>query len=435
MSFDHQTSESGRPSGLVYAFVVGTITVAAFIEVSKPPRAFAWVTYLCALAAVAVTGAAVVVGTAAAPVRDDTAGSADRLRRPGPAYQPEAGTGTGTAHERPIDPRSDSRQPTLTWPYPQRSTLPPPAAQVPSPRAVTALSAQDELSKAPKFGRGSSAHSKPWRIPARPFPNGIAADQAQVGPFAVRGASVVGPGHRCGGRGGSGSGEPRQDAYRIGRTLDDRFVVLAVADGISNAQRSDTGATVAASRAVQILRGMLDVHSDPAELDALAVFKQTAEHVANAAADRQAASRDVATVLIAAVLQVPDRPGASARGWAAWVGDSSGWILNAAGTRWEQRFGDTKNQGEYASNGVSSALPDSPEAVRAMEFDLRPGAAFALTTDGIADAWGNEAINRYFAQRWRAPLPAAEFLNDVDFDAPQRMDDRTAVVVWNGAGS
>lgn len=434
MSFDRRNPDPDDQAGILAGtFVVGAVVITAFLEVSKPPHAFAWVTYLCALAAVAVTGAAVVVGTAAAPAGDDGDQAADRTRR-GPEFR-TPGARSGAAFGRPAESRFAARQPNQAWPYPQHPASTTAIAPAPAPRTAMALVAQDELSKAPKFGRGSSAHNKPWRIPARPFPNGMAADQAQVGLFAIRGASVVGPGHRCGGRGGSGAGEPRQDAYRIGRSADDRFVVVAVADGISNAQRSDTGATVAASQAVQILRSTLEGVPDLAALDPLAVFKQTAEHVANAAADRQAASRDVATVLIAAILERPDRPGAAARGWVAWVGDSSGWVLDAAGKRWEHRFGDAKNQGEYSSNAVSGALPDSPEAVRAREFELPAGAAFALTTDGIGDAWGNEAINRYFAKRWREPQPAAEFLNDVDFDAPQRMDDRTAVVVWNGAAA
>lgn len=429
MSFEHRDTDSDHPGRLVGAFVVGAVVLVAYLEVSRPPRAFAWVTYLCALAAVAVTGAAVVVGTAAAPAADDAdhTDHTDHTRR-----------GPGS---RPAGPSFAPRQPNLAWPYPQgpasatATAMATATAPAPSPRPAMALAAQDELSKAPKFGRGSSAHGKPWRIPARPFPNGIAADQAQVGGFAIRGASVVGPGHRCGGRGGSGTGEPRQDAYRIGRSADDRFVVIAVADGISNAPRSDTGAAVAASQAVQILRSMLEGLPGLAALDPLAVFKQTAEHVANTAADRQASGRDVATVLIVAVLERPDRPGAAARGWVAWVGDSSGWVLDAAGRRWERRFGDPKNQGEYSSNAVSGALPESPEAVRVAAFELPAGAAFALATDGVGDAWEHDAVNRYFAKRWREPLPVAEFLNDVDFDAPQRMDDRTAVVLWNGAAA
>ena len=65
---------------------------------------------------------------------------------------------------------------------------------------------------------------------------------------------------------------------------------------------------------------------------------------------------------------------------------------------------------------------------------LAPGAALALVTDGIGDAWADPAgnVNEYFANAWRSPVPATRFTADVGFDAPQCLDDRTAVVVWNG---
>lgn len=451
----HTSGPAGGDARLPWAGIGALVVLLAFLEVSHPPRQYAWVVDLCALAAVTTAGAAVSEGMTAAP-----SPRTDRRRTPGGA---EAESSFRT--DQPAWHEQSRPAATVTAPYPAQqdpaNPLNPvspvnPASQpiivprpnvyqggtatvlAPAPAPVTASApipavaiSTEELSKAPKFGPGSKAHNVPWRVPEGPFPSGVAADQAQVGSLAVRGASVVGPGHRCGGNGGAEPGVPRQDAYRIGRTRDDSFLILAVADGISNARLSDTGANAAASYTVRVLRELLEAGPDIAGLDPAIVFKKVAEQVADTASARAVSGSELATVLIASVLTVPKRRGEAARGWVAWVGDSSGWVLDAEQKSWEQRFGDRKNQGEYASNALAAALPDHPEAVQAVEFDLRGGAALALVTDGVGDAWTRRRVNEHFAGRWRRPLPIAEFLNDVDFDAPQRMDDRTAVVVWN----
>ena len=420
MSQESQSPEPKGPARLTIVVTASVVIFFAFLEVSNPPRAYAWVVYMCALAAVIAAGAAVREGMTAAPgAPPDAVGtrggpeaeSSFRSSRQ-PGFEPQPQTAPYLGRQQPM-PRS---------PVGSRSER---AALLPATTTV-------ELSRAPRFGPGSQVHGVPWRVPEGPFPSGIAADQAQVGPLAVRCASVVGPGHRCGGSQGAEPGVPRQDAYRIGRTHDDGFLIIAVADGVSNARQSDTGANIAASYAVRYLREMLEADPDVAGLDAAILFERIAEQVAGAAAARTVPGRDLATVLIAAVLTVPEAYGEPARGWVAWVGDSSGWILDRNLQRWEQRFGDRKDQDEYTSNARTAALPHDSAAVQAVEFDLGDGTAFALTTDGIGDAWACRRMNDYFAQRWLRPLPAAELLNDVDFDARQRMGDRTAVVVWNG---
>ncbi|MBS2534214.1 protein phosphatase 2C domain-containing protein [Catenulispora sp. NF23] len=452
----HTSGPAGGNARLPWAGIGAIVVALAFLEVSHPPRHYAWVVYLCALAAVTTAGAAVTEGMTAAP-----GPRSDPRRTPGGAeavssfrtdqtswYEQSRPTATVTApysaRQDPANPVNSVNSMNPVSPASQPIIVPRPnayqggtatvPATVPTPVAASVAAVAittEELSKAPRFGSGSKAHNVPWRVPEGPFPSGVAADQAQVGPLAVRGASVVGPGHRCGGHDGAEPGVPRQDAYRIGRTGDDSFLILAVADGISNARLSDTGANAAASYTVRVLRELLEADPDIAGLDPAIVFKKVAEQVADTASARAVSGSELATVLIATVLTVPKRRGEAARGWVAWVGDSSGWLLDAEQKSWEQRFGDRKNQGEYASNALSAALPDHPEAVQAVEFDLRGGAALALVTDGVGDAWTRRRVNEHFAGRWRRPLPIAEFLNDVDFDAQQRMDDRTAVVVWN----
>ncbi|MEV6495002.1 protein phosphatase 2C domain-containing protein, partial [Actinoplanes sp. NPDC051633] len=135
----------------------------------------------------------------------------------------------------------------------------PPAAMIAAPRPLPAArgiraDAERRFPAPPRFDeRGSNAHAQPWLLPPHRSAPGIAADEAQVGDLSVRAASVVGPGHRC--------TEPvvaRQDAYQLGRDRASRFLVVAVADGISASRHADRGATVAAQRSVDALAGRLD---------------------------------------------------------------------------------------------------------------------------------------------------------------------------------
>jgi hypothetical protein len=258
--------------------------------------------------------------------------------------------------------------------------------------------------------------------------NGIAADEATVGAFTLRAASVIGPGHRC-----QQPADPRQDSYRIGRSRDSRYAIVAVADGLSSAHVSDAGATTASSRAVTLVREQLDKVGFH-RLDAKDVYARIADSIAGQAAGRGVATSELATVLITAVLQEPDADGA-AEAWVAWLGDSSGWLLDPGNRRWRFTSGDAKSRANaVASNEVRGHLPDTPNLVQDHYLRLLPDAALALVTDGIGDAWADPAgiVNDYFANAWRSPVPATRFVADVGFDAPQCLDDRTAVVVWNG---
>jgi len=302
-----------------------------------------------------------------------------------------------------------------------RASLLPPTPTLPRVSA-------DDL-QPPRFGSGAKAHLYPWRIPERTVQNGIAADEAQIAFFTIRAASIVGPGHRC-----ADPATPRQDAYRIGRDRDDRHAILAVADGLSSARLSDIGAAAAASHAVTLLREAVQLRPGIDGLEATRIYAEIAKSMTEQADARGAESRDIASVLITAVLEEPAEPGGDARAWAAWIGDCSGWVLLPGEKRWQFCIGDRKDSGfELATNEVASYLPDSPYQVRQHTFLLPPDSALALVTDGISDAWATlDEANRYFAKSWRRPRPAAVFLNDIGYDARQLVDDRTAVVVWNG---
>lgn len=387
----------GPLDGWGRAALFAAVTIGAFIEVSTEHRQYGRLVDAFALAAVALVGMAAVLGTEAA----------ETLARQRDQFEQETRRSTAVPVCRYVNG-------------------PPPQAQPARPRPF--LRERPTDLSVPRFGDGARAQGYPWLLPERTVQNGIAADEATVGAFAIRAASVIGPGHRC-----ARPAEPRQDSYRIGRSRDSRYAIVAVADGLSSAAWSDAGATTASSQAVTLLREQIEAVGFDG-LDIKELYGRIAESVAAHAAGRGVDTSQVATVLITAVFAEPDANGVAAA-WVAWLGDSSAWVLDPRGPRWLFSSGEAKDRAAaVVSNEVAGRLPDTPQLARGHYLALPPGAALALVTDGIGDAWADPAanVNEYFANAWRLPVPATRFTADVGFDAPQCLDDRTAVVVWNG---
>ncbi|MBF9068402.1 protein phosphatase 2C domain-containing protein [Streptacidiphilus fuscans] len=400
-------SRPGLMDGWLRAVVLVVVVAGSFVEVSLPHRQYGLLVDLFALAAVGVVGASAVLGSEAA---ETLARQRERLEQQ-PQPQPPSSA------EAPVCRFVNG--PAVQQPRPQPPKPKPFLRERPTDLSV------------PRFGEGARAQGYPWQLPERTVQNGIAADEATVGAFTIRAASVIGPGHRC-----AQPAEPRQDSYRIGRSRDSRYAIVAVADGVSSAAWSDVGSTTASSRAVTLLRERIDAVGFD-KLDAEEVFGRIAESVAGQAAARGVDSSQVSTVLITAVVAEPDANGV-AEAWIGWLGDSSAWLLDPQRPLWLFSSGEAKDRAAaVVSNEVAGRLPDTAHLARGHYVRLAPGAALALVTDGIGDAWADQEgnVNAYFANAWRAPVPATRFTADVGFDAPQCLDDRTAVVVWNGGRS
>lgn len=281
----------------------------------------------------------------------------------------------------------------------------------------------------PRFGRGSKAQALPWLLSAHTVYPGIAADEAQLGDLAVRAASVVGPGHRC-----EEPVVPRQDAYRLGRDDNGRYLIVAVADGVSSSRFAELGATVAVSAATNVLRDWLNAAPDLKNLAATEIFSGVAAQMADTATSRHLRDSDICAALVTAVIPACPAPGEREM-WVAWVGDASVWTLRD-GT-WTFVAGDDKRTKEgMESNAVAHVLPDSPLAVTSRSIRLQNGTMVGLMTDGVGDALATLGeANGYFARKWANPPPSTSFVNDVSYDAERFIDDRTAVAIWVGADS
>lgn len=281
------------------------------------------------------------------------------------------------------------------------------------------------LMRPPVFGGAPRAARLPWLLPTEPSQSGIAADEVRLGDLDVRAVSLIGASHRC-----EEPATARQDAYRLGRDAAGRYLVVAVADGLSDSRRSDLGAMVAARCAVDVVREALDRGAAP-DIRWLEVFRVTASTVASAAKQSGLSAMEVCTALIVAIIPAePDHRDGGRRVWLASLADVSAWQRSEAG--WRMLAGDPK-QDVFDRNAVHHFLPCHPDQVTAVCHDLPPGATITIVSDGVGDALtGVPGASTWFAQRWRTPPPLASFLLDVAYEARGQLDDRTAVTVWCG---
>jgi hypothetical protein len=271
----------------------------------------------------------------------------------------------------------------------------------------------------------SRASRLPWLLPDEPAaPPGVAADQAQVGNLIVRAASVVGAGHRC-----EKPAKPRQDAYRVAQDAAGAYLVVAVADGMSDSARAELGASVAVGTAVAILRRRLDQGAGPADMRAVELFREIAQNIIGAAHDRGLDVADVRTTLAVAVLPTSTGVDGAAEAWCGQIADTHLWMRENTG--WRCLTGESKES--FDGNALRKFLPHHPDGARDQHFVVFDGQVTAMLTDGVADAFAEvPGADTWLAERWKEPTPLASFMLDVDFEAKSMQDDRTAVVVWSG---
>ncbi|MDT7787572.1 MAG: hypothetical protein QOF58_5991 [Pseudonocardiales bacterium] len=277
----------------------------------------------------------------------------------------------------------------------------------------------------PVLGGTPDAARRPWHLQPEPAQPGVAADQVRIGDLDVRAASVVGPDHRC-----EEPADPRQDAYRIGRDARGAFLIVAVADGMSSAKRSDVGATVAVRAAVDLVRKEIDHGAQPERIDMRGIFKAVAGNVAGAAKQLGCTADQVLTALIVAVVPTTEAsPDGRRPVWFASVGDVS--AARRQDGSWRRLTGSEKDG--LDRNALDAFLPHHPDRVVLNRAEVSSGGAIAVVTDGVSDVWTDlPGAAAWFNQRWRMPPSLASFLLDVSYEAPGQVDDRTAVVVWCG---
>lgn len=267
---------------------------------------------------------------------------------------------------------------------------------------------------------------------SRTYRPDTAVDGWSTGRLVVRGASVRGYQHRH-------DGTPRQDDFAIAWHAATDAVVVAVADGVSDAELAQVGSTLACRTAVdQLLRGLDEDGGGPDWADvlrcaswALVEFARGQPPAGPDEPDAERAERLLATTLVAAVVR-PNEDG-SATVSAARAGDSTAWLLRDRD--WSELFGTGEpadgDPGAVLATSVA-ALPRVPEPVTAVAADLAPGAVLLVGTDGVGVPVGDGRgqVGTAVADGVRHPPTPLDFGYLLDFSRETFDDDRTMVAVW-----
>lgn len=269
-------------------------------------------------------------------------------------------------------------------------------------------------------------------IPDSTVDSGIVSDSVSVGVVSIKGAS-----HHL-------SGTPRQDAYAIGS--DDSWVVIAVADGVSEGKLSHVAATEAARVTVtESIRALAASTPDLVHWpdvgrkakDAVRALGQrrAQQQVGPADSAPEISDRTIAQIMSTTcdLLVVPtSRKDGSLRVWRVRIsGDGSFYVLDPA-RGWGLLDAGKDSASSTVDNSVADPLPLGGDSPDVESWELAPGQAIVLCTDGFGDviAEGARPVGRYLFDAWQHPLDTTQLLFTSSFVNTNADDDRTAAIVW-----
>lgn len=264
---------------------------------------------------------------------------------------------------------------------------------------------------------------------AFPFRPDTVIDGWSTGWLTVRGASMRGVLHRH-------NATPRQDDF-VMHHLPDGRVVIAVADGVSQAPQSHIGATTAARYAAQWLHTQMPARTSDTDWSALmkstawAMTEQAQALLELPAPDAARAEQELASTLLIAVVE-PVGPG-WVRVHLLGVGDSSAWVLPAGEDLLVPVLGGKDAASAVAASTVSG-LPRVPSELSPSVLQIQRGDVLLMGTDGIGDPLGSGqgAVGDLVRTCVRGAQPPSllEFARVVDFSRETFTDDRTLVAAW-----
>jgi serine/threonine protein phosphatase PrpC len=355
---------------------------------------------------------------AKSPGREDGSSSGSRRKRSTIA-------GNETPSEAPLKDPASAGAPTM--PTMQTPTPPQIKYAVPDHEGIAGASLvpQIVIGLSSQWGEATVAggdHS------GFPFRSDTVVDGWSTDSITVRGVTQRGHLHRY-------NGMPRQDDFSVHHTPEGR-VIVAVADGVSQARRSHIGASKATQYAAKWLHSSLP--ESIWEIDWLQLFQNTAWALNETAQsvlglnspDPVVTEAEMATTLVCAVIEPVGHGGL--RACVAGVGDSSAWLLSAG------CFSKLLSGKSTGADGIRTSevvgLPRVPAEIESIEVEIGTGDVLLIGTDGIGDplGTGEGAVGDLFRSTLDRPSPPTliEFAHTVDFSRQSFDDDRTLVAIW-----
>lgn len=316
------------------------------------------------------------------------------------------------------------------------------------PVQATTLAPQLEytINGNPILGRGTSINAKPWwesgywKVGEDEGFREMEVDIGTAGTLAVIGATLRGGKHRY-------QGGPNQDSYAI---LHDEqvqsYLLIAVSDGVSNAQYSGYGSRKLVRQTVRGIAKSLAI--DPARVWTGEELQGIANKAIIGASNsmrqwdpddldspkvppKKVSFQDISATLTVAIVPTNPSPNGNRPAIIGFVGDSPCYILEK--NTWKLVTPAIK-QGEVMDQ-TTAALPFENKSKTKIDWtnvELEPGSALFVVTDGIGTSLddGNTSLGEYLRSEWARPCSMKQFTNAFDFDRSGEDDDRTVVAVW-----
>jgi serine/threonine protein phosphatase PrpC len=235
-------------------------------------------------------------------------------------------------------------------------------------------------------------------------------------------------------------GKVRQDEFAYLVAGQGRWLILAVADGLSSGRYSHRAAEIVCHFGCRLLQRQL-ADRDLAVVDWQVVFDELADEiVAHAVAQfglvnppvETVAERMAATALFA-VIDLAAAGNGDRRAHVMWLGDTSAWLLRPDEPAPWEPLQAVKNAGSTVASAATAAVPVVPEVLPpAVEITLRPGEALVLMSDGVGDPLGGGTgeVGAFLADAWRCAPDPLTFAAQVGFRRRSYDDDRTVLAVW-----
>jgi serine/threonine protein phosphatase PrpC len=263
-----------------------------------------------------------------------------------------------------------------------------------------------------------------------PFSPDTIADGWSTDQFTVRAATVRGDSHRY-------TGLPRQDEFALAHHVKTGSLIVAVADGVSNAPESHLGARTVCRQAIA---SILDATDRGRKIDWQAVVQHCAWALVELTKRRMGNDADAAkaeefyATTLTLILAKEESVG-TAKVTTLSVGDSAAWLLrnkqllSIAGGK-----ATTTDDKPFASS--VEALPRFPKRLDVVEHRISPGDAVLAMSDGIGDALGDGTglIGDLLKSELQSPPPIIQFTRVTDFSRETFDDDRTLVGIWYVGG-
>ena len=292
-------------------------------------------------------------------------------------------------------------------------------------------------------GEPSALNRVPWhsdgrfKLPATGRARDLDVDHGTFGDLVLCGASVRGTSHQYEGR-------QNEDAFATAVT--EYWTVLAVSDGVSNAEYSSYTSRFLVDHVTWHLRRDLDNAGENTSVhDLLVAAMRSANNevrdwrpgaIGAPNVDPIEMHMDAKEVRLAATLTVAIVPKtANELGErnvvVGSVGDSPAYVLHAQ--QWTLLTGDAP-AGDITETATRS-LPTRAGrelVVALVDAVLPPEAVLVLVSDGIGGplASGRSEVGAWLARRLETPPLLAEFVDTVCFDRRSEDDDRTLLALW-----